>query len=434
MLSGCSDYLDQKPNQSLVIPKSLADFRALLDNDIQTFNTVPGGLVFASDELKITEQGLNSLSNITREYYLWDRDAFLATEFVGDWNRPYGQVFVSNIVLEGLEKFGEAERSGEWHEVRGQALFSRAFAIYNLLQLFAAPYDSSKSDSDLGLPYPNSSDITLRFDRETVAVSYGKIIRDLIECEKHLPETIEYASRPSKAAANMMLAKIYLNMSDFENVKLYANKAIGLKSDLMDYNMLDPKLIRPFPEFNVEIIYNASQLSIGQTSTQIFFDDLFLDLYGENDLRPKLFFLTNGFGLVNFKGSYSAGNFGGLAVDELYFILAEAELRTGQVEQAASTLNVLLKTRFHGEEYSPVIFEDQLDALKTLHREKLKQLVFRGTRWSDLRRLKSEGDLSGDLVKNVGGKEFTLNSNDPRWTYPIPFGEISNHPIPQNPK
>lgn len=436
-LQGCGEFLDQKPNQSFVLPKSLGDFQALLDNTAQVFNYSPGGTVFASDELKITPQGFASMFIVGREFYSWDPEALTGTESIGDWTVPYQQVFVANVVLDGLEEISVAERTQQWHMVAAQARFSRAYAMYNLLQLFADPYAKANAESALGLPYPLSSNINLRPGRENLKATYDKVLADLFASLEHLPMEITYLTRPSKPAACLMLAKTYLILSEYALAEEYARMSLDFKGDLLDYNTLNPGAARPIPPFNKEQIYYAGQNSIGQFSAQIHFDERFLGSYHVNDLRRQVFFVRNpANGLVNFKGSYSGNydDFGGLAVDETVFVLAEALIRNGKRGEATDLVNGFLRYRYAGGEIVPLDFVNALDPLGILFEEKHKQLVFRGVRWTDLRRQVAEGRLTTPLTKSVGDGTATLAPGDKKWTYLIPFEEISRNGIPQNPR
>lgn len=65
--------------------------------------------------------------------------------------------------------------------------------------------------------------------------------------------------------------------------------------------------------------------------------------------------------------------------------------------------------------------------------ERRKELVFRGLRWTDLRRLNKETEFAITLRRTVKGMEYVLPPNDPRYTQQIPFSVISfNKDMPQN--
>jgi hypothetical protein len=61
-------------------------------------------------------------------------------------------------------------------------------------------------------------------------------------------------------------------------------------------------------------------------------------------------------------------------------------------------------------------------------------LLFRGLRWTDLRRLQKDG-YTPVLTRVLNGTAYTLQPGDNRYTWPIPPDVISFNPsMPQNPR
>ncbi len=69
--------------------------------------------------------------------------------------------------------------------------------------------------------------------------------------------------------------------------------------------------------------------------------------------------------------------------------------------------------------YSVLIAIDAEEAKVKVLQERRKELIFRGTRWSDLRRLNLEGAGIG-LNRIINGVTYTLPPNDARWVMLIP--------------
>ncbi|MNX64087.1 SusD family protein [compost metagenome] len=94
-------------------------------------------------------------------------------------------------------------------------------------------------------------------------------------------------------------------------------------------------------------------------------------------------------------------------------------------------LNTLLSKRF-GAGFVPYTATDQKNAILTILKERRKELLFRGLRWMDLRRLNKEPEYAVTLTRIVNGTTYTLPPNDPRYVYPIPPDEIAISGIEQN--
>jgi tetratricopeptide (TPR) repeat protein len=283
-------------------------------------------------------------------------------------------------------------------------------------------------------------DINELVGRGTLRETYERIIEDLIEAEKWLDPSIGYLNRPSKAAANAALARVYLSMRQYDKAAEAASAALGYHDVLMDYNTLNASAARPFTGAylgnNPEIIFNyAMQPYELIASALASVDTTVYKLYAENDLRKTCFFQLRPAGNYTFKGSYSgaAQLFGGLSTDELYVIRAESYARAGQTQLALADLNKLLEKRFKTGTFKPVSSSDDkiLDLVLT---ERRKQLFGRGARWSDLRRLNKEPARLVTLTRHLKDGVLTLPPNHNRYVFPIPDDEIRLSGIQQNPR
>ena len=82
-------------------------------------------------------------------------------------------------------------------------------------------------------------------------------------------------------------------------------------------------------------------------SSRLIMDSTLYESYAEEDIRKEAWFRTVS-GNYTFKGSYdgSLQIFNGLAIDECYLTRAECLARKGSVQEALTTLNQLLVTRY----------------------------------------------------------------------------------------
>ena len=131
-----------------------------------------------------------------------------------------------------------------------------------------------------------------------------------------------------------------------------------------------------------------------------------------------------------FRGTYDGSPyyFGGLATDEVYLIRAEAAAREGDVIGAMNDLNTLLSSRWRSGTFVPFSAIDANDALHQILAERRKELLFRGTRWTDLRRLNKDPQFASTSYRLVGGQTYSIPAGDPRYVYPIPDNVISFNP------
>lgn len=321
-----------------------------------------------------------------------------------------------------------------WDNVKGSALFYRAYNFYVLAQQYCKPY-SDRSDTDLGIPLRLNSNINERSKRATVKSTYDRIITDLIEAITLLPSTISYKTRPSKPACYAMLARVYLSMGNYAAALVNATACLALYNKVIDYNTLNSASTYPIPQLNDEIIY---QTRLGGatlfSSANLNVTQELLSLYNSNDLRLKLFF-EKSVSNTSFKGSYDGSRFffSGLAVDEVLLIRSECNSRAGNLKDALEDLNTLVKKRWNKESaYVEFNTTDKELAISKVLEERRKELCFRGLRWTDLRRLNQENNRQTTLTRVLNGQTYQLLPNDPKYTFPIDLNEILISGIEQN--
>lgn len=431
------DWLEAKPDKKLVVPETLTDLQAMLDNTTFVFNNYQPTLgELGCDDYYVMDADYESLfTSVEKNSYVWAKEIY-NNELVADWMMPYQRIFYENYILEKMPDIEKTpENAGRWENVKGSALFGRGYDFYSLADLFAKPFDSATAAKDAGLPLRLESDINGKTERATVKETYVQILNDLESSLQFLPPIPAYQTRPSRAAAFAMLARTYLSMGDYVNALQYADSCLALQPALIDYNTLDADAPFPFPIFNEEVIYHAAINYYYILSSYVaILDSTIFRAYDENDLRKYLFVDTTD-GFPRFKGGYDGYvGFAGIATDEIYLTSAECNARTGNLNSAMERLNTLLETRWRSGTFVPFTANTIEEALDLIYQERRKELIFRGLRWTDLRRLNKDPRFAVTLTREVNGQIYTLPPNDLRYTYPLPENEILLSGIEQNPR
>jgi len=439
LFSSCKkDWLDAKPDKKLVVPQTLADLQAILDNTFYIFNNSQPALgEIGSDDYYLTYAAWQRLySNTQRNAYIWAKDVY-NNEPVADWMLPYQRVFNENYILETIQAIGRDEsNAARWDNVKGSALFCRGFDFYSLADEFEKPFDSATAASDPGIVLRLHSDISEKAGRSTVRETYNQVISDLKESLQYLPALPAFKTRPSKAAAYAMLARTFLNTGNYTSALQYADSAIALSPALLDYNSLDSTAPYPFPLFNTEVIYHTTIYYFDALRSSVaIVDSTLYNSYDANDLRKSLFINTAIDGNPRFRGGYEGyTGFAGIATDEMYLLSAECNARLGNIAAAMDRLNALLITRWRQGTFSPVTAATGIEALRLILSERRKELLFRGLRWTDLRRLNKDPQFAVTLTRSLNGATYSIAPNDNRYVYPIPDQEIQLNGIEQNPR
>lgn len=436
------DWLNVKNKKSSVTPQTLSDFQAVLDNaQVMNFSCPVIGELSA-DNVYFTDASISALAAPDRNAYLWQKDIFQGTAS-GDWNYPYQEIEYANIVLDGLAAIGQPEPgNANASGIKGAALFFRAFAYYNLSQLFCSAYHPNSAGSDPGLPLRLTSDVNEKSKRATVRVVFEQMISDLNSAEQLLPQTPLYKTRPSAVAAQFLQAKVYLAMQNYPMALKYADLVMAAGFHLIDFKSLNVTASQPFPSFaagNPEVVFYASATgnsAVWPLSSTGRVDPALFATYQSSDLRKTAFYsLDSKSGFYRFKGSYEGSdfyNFSGLAVNEALLIRSEARNRTGDIAGALDDLNALLKSRSDNT-FEPLDIKDGSQLLAAILLERRKELPFTANiRWEDLRRINQQPATAVTITRSYAGNTYQLLPNSPLYTFPIPQNEIDASGIVQN--
>lgn len=444
---GCKKkFLDEKPSSKIVLPTTLDDMAGLLDNPAFYGNNSPALPIISADEYEYKDYDTwRSLPTVAeRNTYIWAPNLYEDLSDLDDWFTPYKAIFYANNAIAGLENIPlNRDNTDLYMYIKGWAYFNRAYFFYVLTSNFCKSYDSQTVENDLGIPLKISPDIDKIMQRSSLKETYEQIFRDLNIAEQLLGKQrvpTEQKNRPSLATVYALQARIYLNMREYEKAELAADNCLGLYSKLIDYNSIKLPNTTPFSRSNDENLFisSASGGFLGMTTTKnnrtIKIKPSLLNLYDSDDLRLKIYFvLADGGGYVMNRGYNGAGSypFTGLATDEIYLIKAECVARRDNFNESMTILNKLLINRFPPSKFISKKATSKQQAMDIILDERRKELIWRGIRWEDIKRLNKEG-ANITLTRLLNGVTYSLLPNDPKYVFPIPSAEIAMSGIAQN--
>lgn len=438
MFQSCDKkWLEAKPDKSLTVPGTIKDFQALLDNTTQVFNInqAAGLAEISSGDFYITFTTWELLFSVQeRSAYIWapTKDFYNKEQSI-DWVNGYQRILNANLILEGIDKIKPAaSEQRDWNNVKGSALFFRAFDFFNLAQEYCVAYSTITASKDLGLPLRLEYDVNVQVKRSKLQQTYERILADLLEASGLLASKPLYKTRPSKEAVYALLARVYLVMENYEQAGKYADLVLQIQSDLLDYSKLNSGSSNPISRFNTEVIFHSS-FSYGIFNpSRLTVEPSLYDEYEVEDYRRDVFFTPNVNGMT-FRGNYGGDKslFGGLATDEMYLIRAEAKARNSELTLALADLNHLRRSRWKGI-YQDLVSSDPNVVLDLVLKERRKELAFRGLRWTDLRRLNKDARYAVTLTRVLNGTVHALYPNDKKYIFPIDEEEMRLSGIEQN--
>lgn len=435
-MASCNKFLEDKTNKTSTVPSTLEDMQALLDAGNQlNLGSYPFLLEACTDDFFVSDAGYNRLYNFEQQVYKFQNPALYGTiENMVVWRNAYKAIAVTNTVLDGLPDI-KILKGLDPSNIKGQALFHRALMHFTLLQLYAAPFDQKGDNNGAGIPLKLTADINDKTKQSTVGECYRSVIEDLEQASDLLPHELGILTRPNRISAFAALSRVYLAMEDYVQAKNYADKVLGSYKTLMDLNTMNVDAAYPYPAMNAETLFfaysNGSTMFIGSRGSYLTMD--LLKLYEAHDLRLRANYKKGTDGFSTFKGQYMGTGAGlffvGMTTSEVLLNAAECNARLGNVASALEQLNYLLQNRIEKSFFVPVTETNSEALLKVIIEERRKELVRRGLRWSDLRRLNKDERFKKEIVREitVDGKteQFKLLPNSSGYIFNIP-AEVKN--------
>jgi starch-binding outer membrane protein, SusD/RagB family len=465
-ISSCQKFLEIDPptvipnDQAITTAKDLETVMYGAYDGLQNGNVL-GGTIFGymdlmADDGTIRTQRLSPFG--TEEIYSGNTSVQIGA-LRGIWADNYSTINRLNNIIAAIDggTISGAEFDAGKDRLKGEALGLRALLHFNLVQLWALPYDISKKGNNTQpgvvlrtVPTLNAQQ-EVALPRASVEEVYSQVIKDLQESVQLLGISGQRTSlnRFSQNAAKAILARVYFYSGDYENAYTVSNEII-LSNDyaladsanlLPSYNYagtstppggLKPEVI--FQLVNVQLDQSNGAFGFYTQAANPFMDvsgDLF-STYEEKDIRrTQLIFNPNPAVSIRVCRKYNRASGSNvlpnpriIRLAEVHLIRAESALRKSgaDVSVALQSLNTI-RQRALNSEFVPETETDVNLLLEKVMLERRKELRFEGDRYMNLRRL-------GLPIGN--GPNSTLNYA--KFLFKIPQEEIAGNPaIEQNP-
>ena len=423
LMMSCEGFLDEKPNKSLLVPETVSEFEALIDN-YDRINSTPVLPFVYADEYVTTKSNWDNFSPWVQRAYTWSMTPDELDDSVLDFWILYRKINTANVVLDKISE-NPAWNTNDINRLKAKSLFWRAHGYFELAVLYLPIPGKEGYSDDAKLPYRTSGGFGEPANWKSGSEVFPLIISDLQEALSLLPDQTPYPTQPSRFAAHALLARIHLYLGNFELAKAEAEKVLEGNFSLLDYKNLGMEAPFPVSIFNSETVLftNMAVQSTVSGNNVAFINPELVNSYEERDLRGR-FLVRNSDGNFYFKGSYISRQdvFSGIALDEIFLLLAEANTRLGNTAEGLNLLNQLLETRMLDfkelDSNSPTqVLDWVLDARK-------KSLLFRGQRWADMKRLSVLEDKGKTVIRKLGDETLNLILRQENMVVKIPRREI----------
>jgi len=423
VLSACKkEFLEVVPKGQLVA-QTTDDYDKILNSpDIYLYSFAGGwqSMVLMGDDVSAEGSYFNSASPMSQNAFKYAGDIFRAQDNTFDIKQYLSNLYVVNKVINEID--GSTGGSPTQKNVlKAEALANRAWIYFQLINIYAKPYNRATAAQDLGFPIIKVANINLGpHSRSTVAEVYEFIINDFREAISALPIDNKFAQRFSKPAAEGLLAKVYLFMGrNAEALALFNSSMADAAAQKNPARLYD---------YNIEFVANNSPgINYDDVTESVLAKTFYNGPYSGNEfgndfivLSPKAqaLFLASDLRL-NFYGPYFpystpnpsgrlskyAVNYSkfGLQLSELYLLRAEANARLGNLSAAVSDLRFLREHRMPtGDAAVPsqaTVSKESL--IRFIMQERTREFAAEGYRWFDMRRCSIDPVFAGETYIHI---------------------------------
>lgn len=236
--TGC-EVLDQDPPSALTTEDAFANADRIsktatgMYDQLQNLEFLGGRALIYSD-IRSDDTNIAAFFGNISPFSALANDGTVTAAWTGGYRTLYG----ANFFLQQIQlNTGKTTPALEAQYI-GEAKYIRALVYFQLVNLFAQPYNFTADASHLGVPLQlTAPDVTLAFDatqnlsRSTVREVYAQIEKDLTEAITGLPETyatpFERTGRATKDAARSLLSRVYLYKGQYADAAAMAGTVIS---------------------------------------------------------------------------------------------------------------------------------------------------------------------------------------------------------------
>ncbi|MCZ6521325.1 MAG: RagB/SusD family nutrient uptake outer membrane protein [Bacteroidetes bacterium] len=479
--SSCKDFLDEVPDNRVALDD--------LNKAAQVLTNAYSISSYAFNDWMTDNSGF--IRGITirpaqEDLYMWEDvidDPDEPDTPVFFWYETYNAIAHANEVLAVLEDLpAQTEEEQEFKQaIESEALLTRAYGHFMLVNLCAKHYDEETADTDPGVPYVETPETVFiqEYSRNTVEEVYDKVERDMLRGIQLVNDNFFANSGKyhfNKNAALAFASRYYLFKREYSESIKFSSDLLGgdpatfVRDLTSDEFQAAASSIDGYPQ-----LYNSADLpsnlmlmrkiSLVQRTdfahgpTSDIYGDLFASnpLFGTTDERENPAFIKglNGLFPVRYENLFERSSLNSnvgfpyhiaLAFrgEEVLLNRAEAYVFQNRISDALADLQVLMDNRysggsttitidilrlFYGVANSPFV-SDRSVLIEYILLERRKEFIIQGLRWFDLKRY----ELPVDHLLEDNATVITLDDDDLRKVLQIPASAVDVGGLQPNPR
>jgi hypothetical protein len=427
---GCEDELNLEPFQSISTDVALGSEDNIANILVGAYDEAGqaatyGGRTHMMAELLGASGEISWNGTFLDPRQIFTKSILVDNGFVdGHWGNSYAVINQVNLVIDNIAIVTSS--TDERNRIEGEAKFLRALTYFDLIRLFADPYQAGGGNTQLGVPLRTEGIVDFGVDlsiaRSSVEEVYTQIISDLNDAVSLLPATNGFFA--DQYAARALQARVYFQQGNYAAARDAANDVLmnsghSLTTTFAEAFNNDTDSSEDIFAFQVTSQTGTNQLIIfyasegnGGRGGDIGIEAPYLALFDDpgNDVRASFNYVSPNNGeLLTSKYTNQFGNVPTIRVAEMHLIRAESNFREG----TAVGLDPLLEINtLRGRSNAAPLGVLTLDAL---FNERRLELGF-------------EGHLIHDY-KRTGRSVGAIPATDDSLVFPIPQSEMDTNPL-----
>lgn len=461
LMCSCGDFTDIQPKGENLL-SSTDDLELLLNTDnysnIFSRNNwrVGSNTLYAYDDVTVPLNAEKKTAVALMNGYFDDEQSLNRwaelTNSDGYYTACYNIIGrVSNPILNQLAMAEGTE--AKKNALKAEALVARSFAHFMALQRYAAAYNGSNGDTPAIIYMTEDKDITLLWEKNTIQECYDLCLKDIDDALalNALPAKAINYMRWDKTSATAVKSLILLGMRKYSEAEAAAKEVLAANSYLWDWwaNAKDGMSMFGVPYKSAAIDDRNNEETIFCIPDLTYYGwvcpeewNAMEENYGKRGLAELMSKAYAGYpayadygamlGLSGWQAGTDFNNYanvGGLNTPMMYLIVAECELRAGNIGTAMNWLDKLRAKRLpEGYDKWEGTITAKGDAIEALKKTMAAEFLWRDWTFFWRKRWNTETEWQTTLSHTIGGKTYTLSPSSKMWIFPFPVNATQMNP------
>lgn len=435
VLNGCEDRLDIVPKGEITLSKT-ADLELLLNQEYNLRTNVGADLgMLCNTNVSAFNSVVDILAN--KQYFVYscltydetiDRPSICLNDT--RYEAIYKYINNMNTVIAKAPGTDGSEKLKV--QIEAEARVMRAYLHFLLVNIHAAQYDEATLQNKGGIPYVDNIDLGIEKTKNTLSEVYEKILAD---CDDRyinvLPDHNSDCCRGDRGFANAVRAMVLFQMKKYSDAIPYAVEALNLRSKIDDRSIVKEQgmwTITQTDESNYVYMKGSSSpispggLLLSYETKALLDPDDYLLKYDHSCWDEFMGEMMGGL-----SGTYICANYNvmqnsyGIRTEQIYYLLGEALIRTGQIDEGLEEIDKVRRLRIENCQPFSGHVSSEVEAMELLRNAKQIEMIGSYQTFFDTKRWNTEPQYKRVITRNLGlYGQYSISPDSPLWILPFP--------------